>query len=174
MLPWKKVREEMLHEGYQRVVRRHFERPDGRTADFEVRQVHDVVCLVARTVAGTFLIARQYRPGPERIVDDLPAGGVDPGEAPEAAARRELLEETGYAAGTLRFVGSNPVSAYSTNLRHTFVATECRKVAEPQNDLREHVELLELSLEAFRAHLRSGNLTDVGAGYLGLDALHLL
>lgn len=174
MQPWKRVREELLHEGFQRLVRRHFERPDGRTADFEVRQVRDVVCVVARTVSGTFLIARQYRPGPERIVDDLPAGGVEPGEAPEAAARRELLEETGYQAGTMTFLASNPVSAYSTNHRHSFVATDCRKVAEPQDDAREHVEVVELPLDAFRAHLRSGNLTDVGAGYLGLDALHLL
>jgi len=111
MQPWKKLREELLHDGYQKVIRRHFERPDGRTADFEVRQVRDVVCVVAQTVAGTYLIARQYRPGPERIVDDLPAGGIEPGESPETAARRELLEETGYEAGTVRFVASNPVSA---------------------------------------------------------------
>jgi ADP-ribose pyrophosphatase len=174
VLPWKKVREETLHEGYQKVVRRHFERPDGRTADFEIRLVHDVICVVARTVDGTFLIARQYRPGPERVVDDLTGGGIEAGEDPEAAARRELLEETGYQAGTMTFVATNPVSAYSTNFRHTFVATACRKVAEPQNDAREHVEVVELSLEAFRAHLRSGKLTDVGSGYLGLDALGLL
>ncbi len=172
--PWRKTGEEFLHGGYQQIIRRTFERPGGRVADYEVRVVQDVVCVVAQTVTGTFLVARQFRPGPELVIDDLPGGGIEGGETPEAAARRELLEETGYEAGVIRYLAANPVSAYSTNRRHNLVATGCRKVGEPQNDLREEVEVVELTLDAFRAHLRTGALTDVGTGYRGLDALGLL
>lgn len=102
---------------------------------------------------------------------DLPAGGLEPGERPEAAIRRELLEETGYEPKELTFLAANPVSAYSTNRRHCFVATGCRKVAEPDPDETEEIEVVELTFEAFRALLRRGGLTDVGAGYLALDKL---
>lgn len=174
MKPWEKTSERLVREGRQRILHRTFRRPDGRTAEFEIRESVDVVCLVAVTEAGRILIAKQFRPGIEAVVLDLPAGGVDPGERPESAARRELLEETGYEPAQLRFLAANPVSAYATNRRHIFVATGCRKVAEPLNEGQEEVEVVELSLEAFRAHLRAGDLTDIGAGYLGLDALGLL
>lgn len=133
--------------------------------------MHDVACVVAVTDRDTILIAKQFRPGTEQVVLDLPAGGIEPGESAEAAIRRELLEETGYEPAALRFLAANPVSAYSTNRRHCFVATGCRKVAAPDLDEQEEIEVVELTIGAFREHLRSGNLTDVGAGYLALDAL---
>ena len=74
----------------------------------------------------------------------------------------------------MRFLGANPVSAYANNRRHNFVATNCRKVGEPENMDQEEVERVEMPLDEFRSLLRSGNLTDIGTGFLGLDALGLL
>ena len=54
------------------------------------------------------------------------------------------------------------------------VATNCEKVAEPQNDENEPVEVVLLSINEFRELLRSGKMTDVEVGYLGLDYLQLL
>ncbi len=129
---------------------------------------------MAVTDKNTILIAKQFRPGTEEVVMDLPGGGIEPGEDPKIAITRELLEETGFEPAEIRFLAANPVSAYSSNRRHCFVATGCRKVAEPDPDEQEDIEVVELTLDAFRKHLRSGALTDVGAGYLGLDALGLL
>ena len=64
--------------------------------------------------------------------------------------------------------------AYSTRIRHTFVARGCVKVQEPTPGEGESPELELVSLREFREHLRSGQLTDVGPGYLALDHLGLL
>jgi len=174
MKPWEKTGQEVVYEGRLKVVRKTFRRPDGRVAHFEVRDTRDVVCILALTEAGKVLIARQFRPGLEKVVLDLPAGFMDEGETPEQSARRELREETGYEPGEIRFLSANPVSAYANNHRHNFVATGCRKVGEPQNMDQEECEVVELSLDEFRACLRGGQITDVGSGFLGLDALKLL
>ncbi len=65
----------------------------------------DYAAVLAITPDERVLIVRQYRPAVERYMLELPSGLVDPGETPEQAARRELLEETGYEAETLEVLG---------------------------------------------------------------------
>ncbi|MEK7476665.1 MAG: NUDIX hydrolase [Candidatus Coatesbacteria bacterium] len=174
MKPWEKTGQEVVYDGRLKVVKKTFRRPDGRLATFEVRDTLDVVCILAVTTEGRILFARQFRPGLEEVMLDLPGGFMDSGETPEQSARRELREETGYEAGEIRFLAANPVSAYANNRRHNFLATGCRKVGAPQNQDQEECEVVELSLDEFKARLRGGNLTDIGSGFLGLDALKLL
>ncbi len=65
----------------------------------------DYVSIVALTVDDQLLLVRQFRPAVETFTLELPAGCVEPNEKPEACARRELLEETGYEAGQLEELG---------------------------------------------------------------------
>src|SRR5258708_12836834 len=65
----------------------------------------DYAAVVAITEEQHVLIVRQYRPAVEHDTLELPSGLVDPGETPEEAARRELLEETGYEAGEVEVLG---------------------------------------------------------------------
>lgn len=65
----------------------------------------DYVGVVATTSRNELVVVRQYRPVVESHTLELPSGHVDPGETPEVAARRELLEETGYEADRLESLG---------------------------------------------------------------------
>ncbi len=66
----------------------------------------DYVAILGLTPEGRILLVRQYRPVTETVTLELPCGLVDAGEAPEAAAQRELLEETGYRADSLELLGN--------------------------------------------------------------------
>ena len=66
----------------------------------------DYVAILGLTPEGRILLVRQYRPVTETVTLELPCGLVDAGETPEAVARRELLEETGYRAETLELLGN--------------------------------------------------------------------
>ena len=66
----------------------------------------DYVAILGLTPEGRILLVRQYRPVTETVTLELPCGLVDAGETPEAAAQRELLEETGYRADSLELLGN--------------------------------------------------------------------
>lgn len=172
--PWEKLQEESLRAGrYRRYLRRVFRRQDGRVEVCEVKHERPVVCVLALTREGNVVLVRQFRPGPESVLLELPGGGIERGEMPIQAIRRELLEETGYE-GTLVAVGTGLSCAYSTRVRHHFVATNCRKIEDPKGDGHEILEAVEMTLDDFRAHLRKGDLSDAATGWLGLDHLGLL
>ena len=77
--------------------------PDGQP--YYMLDAADYVSVVARTPEGGILLVRQHRPVVGHETIELPSGHVDEGETPEAAARRELIEETGMAARTMELLG---------------------------------------------------------------------
>jgi len=76
--------------------------PDGKP--YYMLEVADYVGIVA-TSRGRLLLVKQFRPIAGRVTLELPSGHVEAGENPEAAARRELLEETGYTASEMQLMG---------------------------------------------------------------------
>jgi len=170
---WKKIKETPFKAGFRKLLNRVFVLPNGKTADFDIKDEGLAVCVLAFTIEKKVLLVTQFRPGPEKILHELPGGSVDKGEEPIDAIRRELLEETGYI-GDVEFVGTSLACAYSTILRYNFVAQNCKKIQDPKTDDTEFCEVFEMSLEDFRKHLRSGELSDLATGYLGLEYLGLL
>jgi ADP-ribose pyrophosphatase len=124
---------------------------DGREGDFHLLQAPDWVNVVPvlRDEAGktSFLMVKQYRQGISGITVEFPAGLVEAGESPEAAAARELFEETGYRAGGLRAIGLiNPNPAFMSNRSHTFLAEGLFPDPDWGADKADELELLDVLL----------------------------
>lgn len=171
MKPWRKRNEIVVYERFRRVLSKTFELPAGDVADFEVFELLDSAAVLALTPSNHVVLVEEFRPGPEAVLLELPGGVIEPGQAPIDAARAELLEETGYEGDVIE-VGTVLKDAYAINVKHVFVATGCRRVAEP--DRPELTAPVLMPLPSFREHLREGRLTDSDAAYRALDALDLL
>ena len=90
-------------------------------------------------------MVRQYRHGADLITTEFPAGLVERGEDPAAAAGRELMEETGFRAGRLTLLGElTPNPAFMTNRCFTYLAEDLHPVGGPALDDLEALESLSL------------------------------
>lgn len=118
---------------------------DGEAPYYSLR-LPDYAAVVAITPDERVLAVRQYRPAVDRYTIELPSGLVDPGESAGEAARRELLEETGYEAEALEVLGPMlPDCGRLGNQIWTCVATGVRSV--PGREPEEGIELLSYSFE---------------------------
>ena len=114
---------------------------DGAEHTFFVIECPDWVNVIALTKENEIVLIEQYRQGTEEIILEIPGGMIDAGEEPETAARRELLEETGYESNEFVYLGkSRPNPAIQNNWMHHYLALDCEKTRETAFD--EHESLL--------------------------------
>jgi ADP-ribose pyrophosphatase len=128
--------------------------------------IEGIVVMVAVTPAGNVLLERQFRPPMGRAVIELPAGLVEAGEAMEAAARRELIEETGWSAGKIEYLAEGPISTgASTEALRAYLCTDLVNVGKNGGDDNEIIEVIEVSIqkvqEYLRAEQKNGMLVDL-------------
>ena len=126
--------------------------PDGTLIDdYYVLEYPDWVNAVALTREGEAIIIQQYRHAAGEVITELPGGCIDPGESPEEAVKRELLEETGYEFDKIEFLVSlyaNP--ATGNNKTWSYLATGGKKVKEQHLDGREEIIVELVSIKGLK------------------------
>lgn len=168
---WRLENEQPSYKGYLNVCTRTYSMPNGVVADWDILVFSNTVSILALTESGQVVLAQQFRPGPNKVLTEMPGGIIEEGETVLQAAARELLEETGYTAASFHLVGKTWMAGFATRQDHIAVARDCIKVAEPSGDELEFISTKLMSLTDFRQHLCTGDVTDAGAAFLGLSWL---
>ena len=129
--------------------------PDGRLSpDMYFMELRDFAMTVAVTPDGEVLLSREYKHGAGDVAYTLPAGFVERGEAPQAAARRELREETGHDGEAFEPLGAYLVFPSLSGARgHFFLARSVQRVAGPHPDEFEEIDVVPVPLGHLREDL---------------------
>lgn len=133
----------------------------GREHDFYILESADWVSIIPLTPDGEVVMVRQYRHGIREVTLEVPGGLVGPGDTPLEAARRELLEETGYEAGDIKLIGvAHPQPAVLNNRHLTFLATNVHQTTIAHLDEGEDIEVVLVPLTEVQRKIAEGKITN--------------
>ena len=142
-----------------------------KTENFYVVCPEDYVSIIAINSDNEILLVEQYRAAVEGNTWELPGGHVEQGEEPEAAAIRELLEETGYLANTVELLGDFcPDTARLGNKMWCYISRDIQR--QEGADAEDGIEVHQLTLPSFKQAICEGklqnalNLTAIGAAMM--------
>lgn len=134
--------------------------PDGRPAEFELVRHPGGAAVLPVLDDGRLVLLRQFRPAAGGMIWEIPAGRLEPGEAPADCVARELREEAGYRAGRLEPLGEMlPAVGFCTERVSLFLArnlTAVPQALEPD----EHLEVVPLQAAEVLAMIDRGEIPD--------------
>lgn len=144
--PWKILsRKTPFDTKFLKVHEETVELPDGTIIDdYTLVEKPSVVMVVAVDCEDRLVVLHEYKHGARKYLYTLPAGHIKKGESPEDAARRELLEETGYEAKDVRLVGT--LYDYPSKDLHTVSVVLATDIEQKQDASLENTESLSFQL----------------------------
>jgi ADP-ribose pyrophosphatase len=163
---WKVKKSEIVfnHKWYK-LRQDEVELPNGRIVDdYFVSVRPNVVVIFAVTPQEEVVLVKQYKHGVQEIVLELPGGVVDEDENFEDAAKRELVEETGYSVDSLKLIASlydNPTK--DTNKINLYLGQNALKTADQDLDENEEIEVSTVELSSLKGKILNGEIKVSGS-----------
>lgn len=140
-----------------------YELPDGSVcADYYLIDRPDYVLIVAEDKDGRIIVEKNYRPGPDDFIIELPAGWIDKDESPQDAAIRELREETGWE-GNATYLGSFYLApSFSAIKGHVVFINDLKKVSDPEVNSLETPNTFFMKKDALKKHILDKSIKEIG------------
>ncbi len=136
------------------------EEPNGKTTMREIIEHADCVAVVALDERDNVVMVRQLREAVDKTLLEIPAGGIDPGEEPVDAVRRELQEEIGFLPQRIEKLGGfYAIPGYGTEYLYLYLATNL-KPSQLEADDTENIEVVKIPLSQIPALIASGEICD--------------
>ena len=156
----KTISSKIVYEGPIFKIRKHIVETRAGESQRDIIEHNGGAVMLAITNEGKVLLEKQYRKALEETIYELPAGKAEPGEDPLVTATRELAEETGYTAGSIKHLTTyHPTCGYSSEKLHIFI---CRDLTpgETNWDPTECIELSEHDPDEVLDMIMRGEITD--------------
>jgi len=174
-LAWETIASDIAYScpGFD-IVHEDVELPDGTETDFDFLREGDSVVVLPLTTDGEVVVIEEWRQAVKRVNRALPAGSMEESDAePRVAVSRELREETGYEAESVRHLyTAEPANGYADSVFHYFLAEGCEPTAQQDLDFNESIRVETTAFEELLESVRKGDLRDgrsaVGIMYYAL------
>lgn len=164
---WKALQSHTLVENpFLKLKHVHFRLPNGvEIPDYFILERGNYVLVVAQDEQGRILLEKQYRPGADDYVYELPAGWIDEGETAAQAAVRETKEEAGAVALSVRDLGSfYPLAGFIQEEAFAlFITFDSSQIQADQQEEKEDIEILLVSEDELRQMIRSNHIKCMGS-----------
>lgn len=151
-----------VYSGYFDLRKDQLIRSDGETMDYTSLYLPwDAAIIIPEDQNGLLILSREYRHPTGQFILGFPGGGLEKGEDPQAGAKRELFEETGYWSDELRFLGCcYPLPSLCNQKIYFFHAKNATFKGNHHSDPFEFIETELKTEEALRREIQSGLLVD--------------
>jgi 8-oxo-dGTP pyrophosphatase MutT (NUDIX family) len=134
-------REMILNNPYVSVEEQLVQLPNGEQTNWYITQGPHAAIIIPLCENGNILMQKAYKHGSGEIITEFCSGIIEKNESPEEAAERELLEETGYKAKNIRYLGQHFMNPTGSHAKYfVFLAEDCEMISSPNLDAAEQIE----------------------------------